>query len=60
MIGRVFRRTLTALLLFAAAAQAQLRAPDVHYEPSAPSVVKAMLEIGEVRAACAWTSTRAA
>jgi len=38
------------LALSWAAASAQLRAPDVPYEPSAPPIVAAMLELGEVHA----------
>ncbi len=38
------------LALVLAPAHAQLRAPDVRYEPSLPPIVEAMLQLGEVRA----------
>jgi SAM-dependent methyltransferase len=40
-----------ALLLAACLAQAQLRAPDVPYEPSAPDVVEGMLDLAKVTSA---------
>jgi SAM-dependent methyltransferase len=45
-------RTLLVLLAFGACgAAAPLRAPDVEYEPSAPEVVRAMLDLARVSAA---------
>src|SRR5437868_5003241 len=40
-----------ALFVMAWPAQAQLRSPDVPYEPSAPDVVEAMLDLAKVTAA---------
>jgi SAM-dependent methyltransferase len=49
--GNALRGLAAAALLLAFAAQAQttLRAPDVRYEPSAPPIVQAMIELGAVR-----------